>query len=36
VIIKIHIAKIASIEEKKRKDDGRDEPSIPYSGFGRV
>ncbi len=36
VIIKIHIAKIAALEEKKRKDKETDEPAIPYSGFGRV
>ncbi len=38
IIIKIHVAKIALIDEKekKRKDCDKTEPTIPYSGFGRV
>ena len=38
IIIKIHISKIVSREEKekRRKDNIKDEPSIPFGGFGRV
>ncbi|MDD5432896.1 MAG: alkaline shock response membrane anchor protein AmaP [Candidatus Omnitrophica bacterium] len=37
-VINIHIAKIASIEEKdkKRKEFDKQEPTIPFSGYGRV
>jgi len=38
IIIRIHISKIISREERerKRKDTDREEPSIPFGGFGRV
>ncbi|MFA6384785.1 MAG: alkaline shock response membrane anchor protein AmaP [Candidatus Omnitrophota bacterium] len=38
IIIRIHISKIVSREEKdkRRKDALKDEPSIPFGGFGRV
>jgi len=38
IIIKIHVAKIISSEEKerKRKDIEKEEPTIPFSGYGRV
>lgn len=38
IMIKIHIAKIISSEEKdrKRKDSERQEPVIPFGGYGRV
>ena len=37
-VIKIHIVKIASLEEKdrKRKDAVKEEPTIPFGGYGRV
>jgi len=38
VVIKIHIVKIALLEEKdrKRKDAVKEEPTIPFGGYGRV
>lgn len=38
ILIKIHVAKIASIEEKdkRKKDTERPEPAVPFSGYGRV
>jgi uncharacterized alkaline shock family protein YloU len=38
IIIKIHVAKIISIEEKERKkrEVEREEPKIPFSGYGRL
>ncbi len=38
ITIRIHVAKIISVEEKerKRKEFERDEPKIPFSGYGRV
>lgn len=38
IIIKIHVAKIVSIEEKdrKRRELEKEEPKIPFSGYGRV
>lgn len=38
IIIKIHVTKIISIEqrEKKRKEIEKEEPTIPFSGYGRV
>jgi hypothetical protein len=37
IIIKIHISKIVSREEKeKRRKDIKEEPTIPFGGFGRV
>lgn len=37
IIIKIHVAKIISIEEKERKrKEEKGEPTIPFSGYGRV
>jgi len=38
IIIRIHIAKIAATEERerKKKDFGKEEPSIPFGNFGRV
>jgi len=38
IIIKIHVAKIISMEEKerKRKEIEKEEPTIPFSGYGRA
>lgn len=38
IIIKIHVAKIVSVEdrERKHKDLEREEPQIPFGGYGRV
>jgi len=38
IIIKIHVAKIISLEEKerKRKELEKEQPTIPFSGYGRV
>jgi len=38
IIIKIHVAKIISIEEKerKRRELEKEEPTRPFSGYGRV
>jgi uncharacterized alkaline shock family protein YloU len=38
ILIRIHIAKIISREEKekRRKDIEKDEPTVPFSGYGRV
>jgi hypothetical protein len=39
IIIKIHVAKIISIEEKEKKKrelEKKEEPTIPFSGYGRV
>lgn len=37
IIIKIHVAKIISIEEKERKrKEEKGEPTIPFSGYGRA
>lgn len=38
IIIRIHVAKIIGIEDKERrkKDIEKEEPSIPFSGYGRV
>jgi uncharacterized alkaline shock family protein YloU len=36
ILIKIHVVKIISTEDKKRKDIDREEPAIPFGGYGRV
>ena len=38
VIVKIHIAKIVGLDErdKKKKDSEKEEPGVPFSGYGRV
>ncbi|MFH0738681.1 MAG: alkaline shock response membrane anchor protein AmaP [Candidatus Omnitrophota bacterium] len=36
IIVKIHVAKIISIEEKKRRETIKEEPPIPFGGYGRV
>ncbi|MBN2831537.1 MAG: alkaline shock response membrane anchor protein AmaP [Candidatus Omnitrophica bacterium] len=38
IIVKIHVAKIASIEEKdkRKRDQEKEEPIIPFSGYGRA
>jgi len=38
IIIRIHVAKIISIEdkEKRRRDAEKEEPKIPFGGYGRV
>jgi len=38
IIIKIHVVKIISMEEKerKRKDSEKEEPTVPFSGYGRI
>jgi len=37
IIVRIHIAKIASMEERerKKKDLGKEEPAIPFGAYGR-
>ncbi|MEI6631715.1 MAG: alkaline shock response membrane anchor protein AmaP [bacterium] len=35
-IVKIHVGKIISIEEKKRRETLKEEPPIPFGGYGRV
>jgi len=34
--VKIHIAKIASIEDKKKREPEKEEPAAPFSGYGKV
>lgn len=34
--VKIHIAKIAATEDKKKKEAEKEEPTAPLSGYGRV
>lgn len=36
ILIKIHIAKIATSEDKKHKEDGKDQPAIPFGGYSSV
>jgi len=38
IIVKIHIAKIITVEEKdrRRKETAKDEPTIPFGGYGRI
>ncbi|MBM3255785.1 MAG: alkaline shock response membrane anchor protein AmaP [Candidatus Omnitrophica bacterium] len=36
IIVKIHVAKIISMEEKKRREATKEEPPIPFGGYGRV
>jgi len=38
IIIKIHVAKIIALEEKerRRKETEKEEPTIPFSGYGRT
>ena len=36
IIIRIHVAKIISAEEKERKRTEKEEPTIPFGGYGRV
>ncbi|MBU1727127.1 MAG: alkaline shock response membrane anchor protein AmaP [Candidatus Omnitrophica bacterium] len=36
IIIKIHIVKISSSEERKKKETQKDEPTIPFGGYGRA
>jgi uncharacterized alkaline shock family protein YloU len=37
IIVKIHVAKIISAEEKKRRESiTKEEPPIPFGGYGRV
>jgi len=38
IMVKIHIAKIAGIEEKdrKRKETEKEQPTIPFGGYGRI
>jgi len=38
IMVKIHVAKIAAIEEKdkRKKDFEKEEPIVPFSGYGRV
>lgn len=36
IIIRIHVVKIISHEEKKRKEIIKEEPTIPFGGYGRV
>lgn len=33
IIVKIHVAKIISIEEKKKKEPLKEDPAIPFSGY---
>jgi len=36
ILIKIHVAKIISTEEKRRKETDKQETPIPFGGYGRV
>jgi len=36
IVVKIHVIKIISMEERKRKETGKEEPQIPFGGYGRV
>ncbi len=36
IITRIHVAKIIATEEKKRRELDKQEPTIPYSGYGRA
>lgn len=36
IMVKIHVAKIISAEEKKRRETIKEEPPIPFGGYGRV
>jgi uncharacterized alkaline shock family protein YloU len=37
IIVKIHVAKIISVEEKKRRESiTKEEPPIPFGGYGRI
>jgi len=36
IITRIHVAKIIASEEKKRKDFDKQEPTMPFGGYGRV
>lgn len=38
VIVKIHIAKIVGLDDKdkRKRDFGKEEPGVPFSGYGRV
>ena len=36
IITRIHVAKIITVEEKKRKDAEKQESAIPFGGYGRV
>ena len=36
IIVKIHVAKIASFEDKKIKETERPQRSMPFSGYGKV
>lgn len=36
IIIKIHVAKIISVDDKKKKDSDKEGPAIPFGGYGRL
>lgn len=36
IVINIHVAKIISTEERRKKESDKEEPTIPFRGFGRV
>ena len=36
IIIKIHIVKIIATDDKKKRDSEKQEPTIPFGGYGRV
>jgi len=36
IIIKIHVAKIVSTDDKKKKDTEKEGPAIPFGGYGRI
>lgn len=36
IIVKIHVAKIIGIDEKRKRESEKDEPTIPFSGYGRA
>ena len=38
IIIKIHVAKIVATEErdKRKRDPGKEEPVVPFSGYGKI
>jgi len=36
IIIRIHVAKITAVEEKRKKETEKQEPPIPFGGYGRI
>lgn len=36
ITVKIHIAKIVGLEDKKKREFEKEEPTVPFSGYGRA